>query len=164
MARYLVGGALLALVPGLLLGIALLALGRPAALWVTAPLLLITLLLPATLGYVMIAREVQDAPVLLQQLSRFLLVQRGHVVVLVCIGLGLALPLSEWIHGRLREGTGAALPIALSFLLALVTTIVGGGMRLHRRVSGRVDRALFPDWAEPRPPAAQDGSAADAGS
>lgn len=156
-------GALVALVPGLLLGIALLALGRPAALWVTAPVLLMTLLLPVTLGYVMIAREVQDTPVLLQQLSRFLLVQRGHVVVLVCIGLGLAFPLSEWIHGLLRKGTAAALPIALGSLLAFVTTVVWGGMRLHRRVSGRIDRALFPDCAEPPPPAAQDGSAVSAG-
>ena len=145
-------GAVAALAPAALLGIASLFLDRSVPLWIATPIILSTLLLPAILGYAMIARDVPYPPQLLQSSARFLLVQRGHWIVLLFIGSAIALPLAEWMHGLLRDRVGIALELALGFGAALVAALVWAGMRGHQRVSQQIDRLLFPEFSQSTQP------------
>ncbi len=144
-------GTVAALAPALLLGIASLFLEGAVPFWIATPVILSTLLWPVILGYVMIARPVPDPPEVLRRFARFLLVQRGQVIVLLFVGFALALPLAEWVHGLLRDRVGLALELAIGCGFALVTTVVGTGMWGHRHVSQRIDRALFPGSEPPAP-------------
>jgi len=146
-------GIVAALAPAMLLGIAVL-LGRPAPFWVTTPIILSTLLLPVVLGYVVVAREALGPAELLRRCARFLLVQRGHWIVLLFVGSAIALPLANWMHGLLRDSVGIALELALGFGAALVAALMWAGTRGHRRVSERIDRVLFPGSDQPTQPLA----------
>jgi len=79
--------------------------------------------------------------VLLRRSARYLLVQRGFTILLSLISIGLTLLFAvEFARGPLA-GAGPSAAITLGGIFG--TMLLWNGSRVHRRVSGRIDRAFF---------------------
>jgi sigma-B regulation protein RsbU (phosphoserine phosphatase) len=111
--------------------------------WIWATCVLALFLLPVSFAYAVVRYRVLEIPVLLQRSARYLLVQRGFVVLLFLLSAGatvvLAVELPLLLPARVRAPesfgllAGAGLGVALAW----------GGARLHRRFTERIDRAFF---------------------
>jgi sigma-B regulation protein RsbU (phosphoserine phosphatase) len=111
--------------------------------WIWAPSVLALFLIPMSFAYAVVKYRVLDIPVLLQRSARYLLVQRGFVVLLfiagIAITVALAFKVPEMLPARPETAASAGLMAGAGFGVLLAW----GGSRLHRRMSGRIDRAFF---------------------
>ena len=108
--------------------------------WIWATCVLALFLIPISFAYAVVRYRVLEIPVLLKRSARYLLVQRGFVVLLFLLSAGatvvLAVELPLLLPARIRlesfgfAGAGLASPSR-------------GGGRLHRRFTERIDRAFF---------------------
>ncbi|HEX2341348.1 MAG TPA: SpoIIE family protein phosphatase [Vicinamibacterales bacterium] len=111
--------------------------------WIWATCVLALFLIPISFAYAVVRYRVLEIPVLLKRSARYLLVQRGFVVLLFLLSAGatvvLAVELPLLLPARIRAPesfgllAGAGLGVALAW----------GGARLHRRFTERIDRAFF---------------------
>jgi sigma-B regulation protein RsbU (phosphoserine phosphatase) len=111
--------------------------------WIWATCVLALFLLPISFAYAVVRYRVLEIPVLLKRSARYLLVQRGFVVllfllsagatVLLAVELPLLLPARVSAPGSFGLVAGAGLGVALAW----------GGALLHRRFTERIDRAFF---------------------
>jgi sigma-B regulation protein RsbU (phosphoserine phosphatase) len=100
------------------------------------------LLLPVSFAYAVFKQRVLDVPVLLRRSARYLLVQRGFLLLLCLASFALTL-LFATAMGRVPStaGVGQAGSTALGAVLG--TALLWSGTRVHQRISGRIDRAFF---------------------
>ena len=110
--------------------------------WLDMMLNVILLLVPASFAYAVFKQRVLDVPVLLRRSARYLLVQRGFLLLLcfVCFGLTLLFA-SSLSNLSLWRGIGQSTNTALGAVFG--TALLWGGSRVHTRVSGKIDRAFF---------------------
>ncbi|MGA9627686.1 MAG: SpoIIE family protein phosphatase [Bryobacteraceae bacterium] len=116
--------------------------GFQSPAWLNIILNALLLLVPASFAYAVFKQRVLDIPVLLRRSARYVLVQRGFLILLCFVSFGLTL---------LFAASLARLPLAIEMghssstaLGALFgTALLWGGSRVHTRVSGRIDRAFF---------------------
>ena len=110
--------------------------------WIWATCVLALFLIPISFAYAVVRYRVLEIPVLLKRSARYLLVQRGFVVLLFLLSAGatvvLAVELPLLLPARIRAPesfgfAGAGLGVALAW----------GRARLHRRFTERIDRAFF---------------------
>jgi sigma-B regulation protein RsbU (phosphoserine phosphatase) len=113
------------------------------AFWVWAPTVLALFLIPLSFAYAVVRYRVLEIPVLLKRSARYLLVQRGFVVLLFLVSAAatifLAIELPLILPGRWQS----AGPIGLVAGAGLGVALAWGGSRLHRRFTERIDRAFF---------------------
>ncbi len=110
--------------------------------WLQLILNALLLLVPSSFAYAVFKQRVLDIPVLLRRSARYVLVQRGFLILLCFVSFGLTL---------LFAASLARLPLAIemghstSTALGAVfgTALLWGGSRVHTRVSGTIDRAFF---------------------
>ncbi|HXW08618.1 MAG TPA: SpoIIE family protein phosphatase [Vicinamibacterales bacterium] len=111
--------------------------------WVWAPAVFALHLVPISFAYAVIKHRVIEIPLLLQRSARYLLVQRGMLVVVgvlavvASVALALLFPRIVPPSGELALPTG--LLVGVGFGLVLAWT----GVRVHRGVAQRIDRAFF---------------------
>ena len=115
----------------------------PVPFWIWATCVLALFLIPMSFAYAVVRYRVLEIPVLLKRSARYLLVQRGFVVLLFLLSAGATIVLAielpfvlpaRWHPaGSDRARRGAGLGVALAW----------GGSRLHRRFTERIDRAFF---------------------
>lgn len=110
----------------------------PAALAMVAPLL--GFVLPASFAYAVVKHRVLEIPVLLKRSARYLLVQRGFTFLLSVLSIGLTLLFAAWFTQYL-PADGRAWGVSLGAVFG--TCMLWSGLQVHRRVSGRIDRAFF---------------------
>jgi sigma-B regulation protein RsbU (phosphoserine phosphatase) len=111
--------------------------------WLEAILNSLLLLVPASFAYAVFKQRVLDIPVLLQRGARYVLVQRGFLVLLCFVSFGLTLLFAASL-GRLAPpavGMGRSASTAVGAVFG--TALLWSGSQVHRRVSGRIDRAFF---------------------
>ena len=100
------------------------------------------LLVPASFAYAVFKQRVLDIPVLLQRGARYLLVQRGFLLLLCFVSFGLTLLFAASLaHLPLVIGMGHSASTALG--AGFGTALLWGGSNVHRQVSGKIDRAFF---------------------
>jgi sigma-B regulation protein RsbU (phosphoserine phosphatase) len=140
--RVIVWGTVVAIVPWL--GVNLFAsinkvdeYSLPFWLWGTTVMLI--LLFPLSIAYAVLKHRVLDVPVLLRRSARYLLVQRGFLILIFVLGVGATLALAESFSRHYPEESQAAIPVGAAFGVMLVF----GGARIQRQVSRRVDKAFF---------------------
>ena len=107
--------------------------------WYWAPAVLAIFLMPVSIAYAVVKHRVLEVPVLLRRSARYLLVQRGFLILIMVLGVGATLALAHSFSQQYPANSGAAIPIGAMFGIALV----GGGAWVQQRVSQRVDRAFF---------------------
>lgn len=141
--RVIVWGTAVGLVPNVLgVGISTL-MGYREPNWLSALRAAFAFLLPLSLAYAVAKHRVLELPVLLRRGARYVLVQRGFTVLLALMTIGLTLAFSARIGPFLAPLGPTAQPAGIFAGAALGTLLLWGGWSVHRRVSGRIDRAFF---------------------
>jgi sigma-B regulation protein RsbU (phosphoserine phosphatase) len=107
--------------------------------WIWSPCVILISLMPLSFAYAVLKHRVLDVPVLLRRSARYILVQRGFLILIFVLGTGATLALAESFSRRYPEQLQAAIPIGAVFGVVLVV----GGTWVQQRVSRRVDKAFF---------------------
>lgn len=106
--------------------------------WAWAPAILALFLFPLSFAYAVVKYRVLEIPVLLRRSARYLLVQRGFLILMLILGIIATLALAHGFSTR-YPASSAGIPIGVAFGMVLI----GGGTWVQQRVSERVDKAFF---------------------
>jgi len=110
--------------------------------WLETILNAVLLFVPASFAYAVFKQRVLDVPVLLRRGARYLLVQRGFLLLLCFVSFGLTLLFAASLaHLPLAIGVGHSASTTLGAVFG--TALLWGGSRVHTQVRGRIDRAFF---------------------
>ena len=112
-------------------------------LWLSTLLVLTLFLFPVSFAYAVVKHRVLEIPVLLKRSARYLLVQRGFSIFLTLISLALVFFLALILSRYLKSNVQFAVPFAVALGSGFGTALLWGGTRIHRKVSGKIDRAFF---------------------
>ncbi|MBZ5580746.1 MAG: PP2C family protein-serine/threonine phosphatase [Acidobacteriia bacterium] len=118
-------------------------LGFKSSAWIETATTALLFLSPLAFAYAVVKHRVLEIPVLLKRSARYLLVQRGFTFLLSLVSIGLMLMFAFAFSGRLQAAGEAAEPTGISLGAVIGTALLWGGSQVHRRVSGRIDRAFF---------------------
>lgn len=145
--RVIVWGAILGIGPLLLFIIALIA-GRVKIYdfpFVTYALVVICLatFLPLSFAYAVVKHRVLEIPVLVKRSARYLLVQRGVVVLTFMISISASLLCIALITRTFKAYPQIALPAGIAVGILIGAVFAVANMQFLPRVSKRIDRAFF---------------------
>ena len=144
--RVILWGTLLGLTPILVLHAAASYVGKPFyafAFWVWAPTVLALLLLPVSFGYAVVKYRVLEIPVLLKRSARYLLVQRGFVLLELLLGVGVTLAFVVVFSRFFQAHSQTAIPFGLLLGVGFGILLVSVRSEVERRITKRIDRAFF---------------------
>ncbi len=110
--------------------------------WLDDSLSALLTLLPLSFAYAVVMHRVVEIPVLLQRSARYLLVQRGFTFLLATGSIALVLAFAVSFP-RFRPGLDRNQPAGIALGAVFGTTLLWSGTEVHKRVSGRIDRAFF---------------------
>jgi serine phosphatase RsbU (regulator of sigma subunit) len=100
-------------------------------------------LLPLSFAYAVVVHRVMDIPVLLKRSARYLLVQRGFVLMILLVSWGASAAFVLLFTRLLKSSPQAALPLGLGAGIALGGLLTWGGSEAAKRGTRRIDRAFF---------------------
>jgi len=107
--------------------------------WIWGPVVILIFFMPLSFAYAVLRHRVLDVPVLLRRSARYLLVQRGFMILIFVLGIGATMALASSFEQHYPSRSDAAIPVGVVFGVVLV----GSGTWLHQHVRARVDRAFF---------------------
>lgn len=137
-SRVIVWGTLVGVAP-VILGLGAQELFRfQMSLWLIAVLVLLLYLYPLSFAYAVVKHRVLEIPVLLRRSARYLLVQRGSLLLHILVGAA-ATALFAWGLSRTR----LVAPVALTGGVTFGSALALGGIRVHRATAQRIDCAFF---------------------
>ncbi len=110
----------------------------PAAVAMLVPA--VALVLPVSFAYAVVRHRVLEIPVLIRRSARYLLVQRGFMLLVSTLSIGLAVLFASWFT-RVVPSLDRTSAVLLGAVFG--TALLWGGLNVHRRVSERIDRAFF---------------------
>jgi len=141
--RVMVWGTVAAMVPALLLSVLQLYWRIENffefPFWIWAPAVLAQFLMPLSFGYAVLKHRVLEIPVLLKRSARYVLVQRGFIVLLF-IAAAVAIALFTHIFSRFFQAD-SNIGMALSAIFGIV--LVWASSPVVKRGTERIDRAFF---------------------
>ena len=114
-----------------------------APVWLSTLLVLLLFLFPISFAYAVVKHRVLEIPVLLKRSVRYLLVQRGFTISLSIISIILVFFLALFLSRYLKSNDPFAIPFAVALGSAFGTALLWGGNLIHRKVSGKIDKAFF---------------------
>ena len=144
--RVILWGTLAGLTPGLLLLAAAFSFGKHAhtfPFWVWAPTALALLLLPLSFGYAVVKYRVLEIPVLLKRSARYLLVQRGFVLLELLLGVGVTLAFVALFSRFFQAHSQTAIPVGLLLGVGFGLLLASARTQVEQRITKRIDRAFF---------------------
>lgn len=141
--RVILVGTLVGVVPATCALAASDFLGFQISLWLGAVLVLLLWLFPLSFAYAVVKHRVLEIPVLLRRSARYLLVQRGFVILLALLSVGMTLAFALFFARYLQPLTKAAVPGGIALGTVFGTLLLWTGTRVHKDVGGRIDRAFF---------------------
>jgi phosphoserine phosphatase RsbU/P len=111
--------------------------------WVWAPAVLMLFLLPISLAYAVVRYRVIEMPLLLKRSARYLLVQRGFVVLVTAAGLAATLVLARVFPRVAPDRPDLVVPAGLVVGVLFGVSLAWAATRVHRTVTPWIDRAFF---------------------
>jgi sigma-B regulation protein RsbU (phosphoserine phosphatase) len=111
--------------------------------WLNALNAALVFLFPLSFAYAVVKHRVLEIPVLLKRSARYLLVQRGFALSLSLVSIALTLLFAFSFASRLQPLVEVAGPSGIVLGAVFGTAVLWGGLRVHRQVSERIDRAFF---------------------
>jgi len=111
--------------------------------WIWAPSVFALFLLPLTFAYAVIRYRVIEIPLLIKRSARYLLVQRGFILLVAALGLGASIALALWFPRVASTRPEWAIPAGLLVGVAFGIALAWGATRVHRGIASRIDRAFF---------------------
>jgi sigma-B regulation protein RsbU (phosphoserine phosphatase) len=106
-------------------------------------LVLLLWLFPLSFAYAVVKHRVLEIPALLRRSARYLLVQRGFVLLLIALSVGVTVAFALFFARYLQSLTAAAVPGGIALGTAFGTVLLWTGARVHKDVGHRIDRAFF---------------------
>jgi hypothetical protein len=79
-----------------------------------------------------------DIPVLLKRSARYFVVERGFLILILVLSVGLTLWFGQAFARYFSAGSKAAIPVGATFGVLVIT----GATQAHRRVRTRLDRVF----------------------
>jgi sigma-B regulation protein RsbU (phosphoserine phosphatase) len=107
--------------------------------WLSFLCVFLMLLFPLSFGYAVVKHRVMDIPVLLKRSARYFVVERGFVILILALSIGLTVWFGQAFSRYFSAGSKAAIPIGATFGVLVIT----GATQVHRQVRTRLDRAFF---------------------
>ncbi len=107
--------------------------------WIQFTKVIFLFLFPISFAYAVVKHRVMELPVLLKRSARYFLVERGFVILILSISVGLTIWFGQAFSRHFSAGSKAAIPIGATFGVLLIS----GATQVHRRVRTRLDRAFF---------------------
>jgi sigma-B regulation protein RsbU (phosphoserine phosphatase) len=141
--RLIFWGAAAAIFPSLVDLIVRNATGLASPTWVITVRVALAALFPLAFAYAVVKHRVLDIPVLLRRSARYLLVQRGFTLLCSLVSIGATLLFAIYVGGRLAPGSELSQPAGVALGAAFGTSVLWGGVQLHRRVGDHIDRSFF---------------------
>lgn len=111
--------------------------------WVNTIHMAIMFVFPLSFAYAVVVHRVLEIPVLLRRSARYLLVQRGFTFLLSLVSIGLTLLFALSFARYLQPVVEFAQPSGIALGAVFGTALLWSGTQVHKRVSGRIDRAFF---------------------
>ena len=113
--------------------------GYRPSFWLDTVLVLVVFLYPLSFAYAVVKHRVMEIPVLLRRSARYVLVQRGFIVLMFLVAAS-AIALFTHVFSRLlRADTNIGMALSAVFGIVLVWT----SAPLVKRGTMRIDRAFF---------------------
>src|SRR5215471_2053496 len=100
-------------------------------------------LFPLSFAYAVVKHRVLEIPVLLRRSARYLLVQRGFLLLLVLLSVAVTTVFALFFARYLQSLTGAAVPFGIGLGTIFGSVLLWTGTRVHHDVGRRIDRAFF---------------------
>jgi sigma-B regulation protein RsbU (phosphoserine phosphatase) len=141
--RLILWGTLIGVVPAALWRAASDFFGFSSNLLLDAILVLLLWLFPLSFAYAVVKHRVLEIPVLLRRSARYLLVQRGFVILLIALSLGVTLAFAMSFSRYLQAFTSVAMPGAIALGSVFGCVLLWTGVQVHNNVGRRIDRAFF---------------------
>ncbi|HTP69039.1 MAG TPA: SpoIIE family protein phosphatase [Dongiaceae bacterium] len=113
--------------------------GYRSPFWINIVLTVLLLLYPLAFAYAIVKHRVLEIPALLRNSVRYLLVQRGYFVLLICGGLLAILLFARFFSGYFTGNSQYGMAVSAAFGVALVWF----SGPVVRRGTDRIDRAFF---------------------
>ncbi len=100
-------------------------------------------LFPLSFAYAVVKHRVLEIPVLLRRSARYLLVQRGFIILLIALSAGITLTFAKSFSRYLEAFTSIAMPGAIALGSVFGCVLLWTGVQVHNNVGRRIDRAFF---------------------
>jgi phosphoserine phosphatase RsbU/P len=107
--------------------------------WMNFTKVILLLLFPVSFAYAVVKHRVMDIPVLLKRSARYFVVERGFLILILVLCVGLTLWFGQAFSHYFSAGSRAAIPIGATFGVL----VISGATQAHRRVRTRLDRIFF---------------------
>jgi len=140
--RVILVGTLVGVVPATLALGANDFVGFHIGLWLGVTLTVLLWLFPLSFAYAVVKHRVLEIPVLLRRSARYLLVQRGFVILLALLSIGMTWVFALVFARYLQPLTAAAAPGGIALGAVFGTLLLWTGTRVHKDVGG-ADRPGF---------------------
>jgi len=140
--RVIFWGTVIGLTPALIASAATNFAGISAGTTVTTFTTGAMYVMPLSFAYA-VRQHVLDVPVLLRRSARYMLVQRGFTFLLSLVSIALTLVFAGLIAPRLQGVVPLTASSGVTLGAVFGTALLWSGSLVHRRVSGRIDRAFF---------------------
>jgi sigma-B regulation protein RsbU (phosphoserine phosphatase) len=141
--RVILWGALIGVVPAIVALAASDFFAFRITIWLSGLLVLLLWLFPLSFAYAVVKHRVLEIPVLLRRSARYLLVQRGFVILLVLLSVAVTSAFALLFARRLQSLSEAAAAGGIALGTVFGTVLLWSGARVHRKVGKRIDRAFF---------------------
>lgn len=113
----------------------------PFWLWVT-PVLLASVI-PLSFGYAVVKQQVLEIPVLLKRSARYLLVQRGLIILEFAAMLAATLTFVAIVSWLIQPRPEIAVPAGLLVGVGFGLLLASASTQVEQRITERIDRAFF---------------------
>jgi phosphoserine phosphatase RsbU/P len=141
--RVILWGTLVGVVPATLVLGANDFLGYNISLLVGTIIVVLLWLFPLSFAYAVVKHRVLDIPILLRRSARYLLVQRGFVILLVLLSIGITTVFALVFSHYMQSHTVTAVPGGIALGTVFGSVLLWTGSRVHETVGRRIDRAFF---------------------
>jgi sigma-B regulation protein RsbU (phosphoserine phosphatase) len=137
--KVLFWGTVVGVTPAAIIALAQEVFHSQISFWMNFAKVVLLFLFPLSFAYAVVKHRVMDIPVLLKRSARYFMVERGFVIFIFVLSVGLTLWFGRAFSHYFSAGSKAAIPIGATFGVVMIS----GATQVHRRVRTRLDRAFF---------------------
>lgn len=138
-SRVILWGTVAGVVPIVLERVAVDFTGYRPTFWLDSVLVLVVFLYPLSFAYAVVKHRVMELPVLLRRSVRYVLVQRGFVVLMFMVAAAAIALFTHFFSRFVRADTNIGMALSAVFGIVLVWT----SAPLVKRGTERIDQAFF---------------------
>ncbi len=132
-------GTVVGVTPAVVIALAQEVFYAQISFWLNFVKVILLFLFPVSFAYAVVKHRVMDIPVLLKRSARYFVVERGFLILILVLSVGLTLWFGQAFSRYFSAGSKAAIPIGATFGVL----VISGATQAHRRVRTRLDRAFF---------------------